>query len=106
MFILFFEYDKNFYLYMLFGFFYCLCLLKRFRFIKLFFYFLIRRNKFLVKELMCIVWFLKLWDIKIDNCVVYFGSNGVIFDYFVKVEFIECDNLFMIFYGYEISWYD
>ena len=100
------EHDKTSYLYMLFGFLYCLCSPKRFRLIKLFFYFLIRRNKFLAKDLMCIVWFLKSRDIKIDNCVAHFGSNGVIFDYLVKAELIECDNLFTIFHGYEISRYD
>ncbi|WP_339349129.1 glycosyltransferase [uncultured Alteromonas sp.] len=94
------------YLYMLLGLIICFFSPKRFALINLFFHFLSKKNKFLAKDLMCIVWFLKSRDIDINNCIAHFGNNGVIFDYLIKTDLVKCKNLFTIFHGYEISRYD
>tara|TARA_B100000315_G_C14384082_1_gene498861 strand:- start:7 stop:846 length:840 start_codon:yes stop_codon:yes gene_type:complete len=41
-----------------------------------------------------------------ENCIAHFGSNGVVLDYLRNAELIDCENLFTVFHGYEISRYD
>lgn len=94
------------YLHMLLGFLYCMMSVKRHKLISLFFHFMAKKNKFLAKDLMCLVWFLRDKNITTDSCIAHFGSNGVVMDYLIQAELVQCSNLFTIFHGYEISRYD
>ncbi|WP_288389319.1 glycosyltransferase [uncultured Alteromonas sp.] len=94
------------YLHMLLGFLYCMVSVKRHKLISLFFHFIAKQNKFLAKDLMCIVWFLRNKNITTDSCIAHFGSNGVVMDYLIEAGLVKCSNLFTIFHGYEISRYD
>lgn len=94
------------YLHMLLGFLYCMVSVKRHELISLFFHFMAKKNRFLAKDLMCIVWFLRNKNISTDSCIAHFGSNGVVMDYLIQAGLVKCTNLFTIFHGYEISRYD
>ena len=94
------------YIYMLLGFLYCIVSAKRHKLISLFFHFIGKKNKFLAKDLMCIVWFLRNKNVTTDSCIAHFGSNGVVMDYLIQAGLVRCGNLFTIFHGYEISRYD
>jgi len=94
------------YIYMLLGFLYCMVSVKRHKLISLFFHFIGKKNKFLAKDLMCIVWFLRNKNVTTDSCIAHFGSNGVVMDYLIEAGLVECSKLFTIFHGYEISRYD
>ncbi|MEQ3648104.1 glycosyltransferase [Alteromonas sp.] len=94
------------YLYMMFGFLYCIFSFERHNLISLFFHFIKKKNKYLAKDLMCIVWFLKDKEISADSCIAHFGSNGVVMDYLIQAKLVKFTNLFTVFHGYEISRYD
>ena len=68
---------------------------------------LIKNKKFfLAKDFLCLAWFLKNKNIVMESCIAHFGNNGVIIDYFRKAKLVDCENLFTIFHGYEISCYE
>lgn len=94
------------YIYMLFGLLYCMVSRDRHQLVSLYFHFIKKNNKFLAKDLMCIVWFLRNKGVIADSCIAHFGSNGVVMDYLIQAKLVNCPKLFTIFHGYEISRYD
>lgn len=94
------------YIYMVLGFFYCVLSTNRHNLVSLFFHFVSKNNKFLAKELMCIVWFIRNKNIEVDSCIAHFGSNGVLMDMLIQAKLVKCERLYTIFHGYEISRYD
>ncbi|GFD79985.1 colanic acid biosynthesis glycosyltransferase WcaL [Tenacibaculum sp. KUL118] len=97
------KHGKKSYLIMLLGLLYCLKKVERYGLAKLFFTFVKKRDFFLAKDLMCIVWSAKGLNISVDNCIAHFGNNGVVFDHLVKGNLIKCKHLFTVFHGFEIS---
>lgn len=65
-----------------------------------------KKNFFSAKDLLCLAWHLRNKNIVMENCIAHFGSNGVVLDYLRKAKLIDCENLFTVFHGYEISRYD
>ena len=94
------------YVYVFFSFFYCLSSSNRWRLLKLFLELFRKGSRFLARDLLAIVWFCKNKKIATTNCIAHFGVNGVVFDHLRQAGLVECDNLFTIFHGYEISKYE
>lgn len=65
-----------------------------------------KKNFFTAKDLLCLVWHLRNKKVVMENCIAHFGSNGVVLDYLRNAGLIDCENLFTVFHGYEISRYD
>tara|TARA_Y100000310_G_scaffold95178_1_gene93020 strand:+ start:7552 stop:8772 length:1221 start_codon:yes stop_codon:yes gene_type:complete len=91
---------------MLLGALFCACAKRRWPIIGLANRLLRKKNFFSAKDLLCIAWHLRNKNIVMENCIAHFGSSGVVLDYLRKAKLIDCENLFTVFHGYEISRYD
>ncbi|MDP2537245.1 glycosyltransferase [Alteromonas stellipolaris] len=100
------KHDKSSFIQMFLGFLYCLFSIERLGLLKLFFSFLKKKNFFIARDLLCLVWNVRKLNISMDSCIAHFGNNGVVFDHLVKAKLIQCSHLFTIFHGFEISKYD
>ncbi|MDW5285854.1 glycosyltransferase [Alteromonas macleodii] len=91
---------------MLLGALFCACAKRRWPIIGLACRLVRKKNFFSAKDLLCLAWHLRNKNIVMENCIAHFGSNGVVLDYLRKAKLIDCENLFTVFHGYEISRYD
>lgn len=91
---------------MFFGSLFCACNKQRWPILGLASRLVKKRNFFSAKDLLCLAWHLRNKNIVMQNCIAHFGSNGVVIDYLRKSKLIDCENLFTVFHGYEISRYD
>lgn len=91
---------------MLLGALFCACAKRRWPIIGLATRLARKKNFFSAKDLLCLAWHLRNKNIVMKNCIAHFGSNGVVLDYLRKAKLIDCENLFTVFHGYEISRYD
>jgi colanic acid/amylovoran biosynthesis glycosyltransferase len=92
--------------FMLLGALFCACAVRRWPIIGLATRLARKKNFFSAKDLLCLAWHLRNKNIVMKNCIAHFGSNGVVLDYLRKAKLIDCENLFTVFHGYEISRYD
>ena len=98
--------SKKSWVYMLLGALLCACVKQRWPILGLASRLIKKKNFFTAKDLLCLVWHLRNKKIVMENCIAHFGSNGVVLDYLRNAELIDCENLFTVFHGYEISRYD
>lgn len=98
--------SKKSWIVMLLGALFCACAKRRWPIIGLASRLARKKNFFSAKDLLCLAWHLRNKNIVMENCIAHFGSNGVVLDYFRKAKLIDCENLFTVFHGYEISRYD
>lgn len=98
--------SRKSWLLMILGVFYCVMAKPRWEVLGLAIRLVKKKNFFLAKDLLCLAWFLRKRNIEMDNCIAHFGSNGVVLDYLRNANLIDCENLFTVFHGYEISRYD
>ncbi|APD93797.1 hypothetical protein BM523_07185 [Alteromonas mediterranea] len=91
---------------MLLGALFCACAKRRWPIIGLASRLVRKKAFFSAKDLLCLAWHLRNKNIVMENCIAHFGSNGVVLDYLRKAKLIDCENLFTVFHGYEISRYD
>lgn len=98
--------SKKSWVYMFLGALLCACVKQRWPILGLASRLIKKKNFFTAKDLLCLVWHLRNKKIVMENCIAHFGSNGVVLDYLRNAELIDCENLFTVFHGYEISRYD
>lgn len=98
--------SKKSWIIMLLGALFCACAKRRWPIIGLASSLVRKKNFFSAKDLLCLAWHLRNKNIVMENCIAHFGSNGVVLDYLRKAKLIDCENLFTVFHGYEISRYD
>lgn len=98
--------SKKSWIIMLLGALFCACAKRRWPIIGLASRLVRKKNFFSAKDLLCLAWHLRNKNIVMENCIAHFGSNGVVLDYLRKAKLIDCENLFTVFHGYEISRYD
>lgn len=91
------------YFFVVLAFVFCLLSLKRWPIVKLFTHLCLKGNRYIARDLMAIVWFCRNKQIASTNCIAHFGVNGVVFDHLMQAGLVECDHLFTVFHGYEIS---
>lgn len=85
------------------AFLFCLLSLKRWPIVKLFTHLCFKGNRYIARDVMAIVWFCRNKQIASTNCIAHFGVNGVVYDHLIQAGLVECDHLFTVFHGYEIS---
>lgn len=98
--------SKKSWIVMLLGALFCACAKRRWPIIGLASRLVRKKAFFSAKDLLCLAWHLRNKNIVMENCIAHFGSNGVVLDYLRKAKLIDCENLFTVFHGYEISRYD
>jgi len=98
--------SRESWVFMFLGALFCACAKRRWPIIGLASRLVRKKNFFSAKDLLCLAWHLRNKNIVIENCIAHFGSNGVVLDYLRKAKLIDCENLFTVFHGYEISRYD
>jgi colanic acid/amylovoran biosynthesis glycosyltransferase len=98
--------SKKSWVYMFLGVLLCACVKQRWPILGLASRLIKKKNFFTAKDLLCLVWHLRNKKVVMENCIAHFGSNGVVLDYLRNAGLIDCENLFTVFHGYEISRYD
>jgi colanic acid/amylovoran biosynthesis glycosyltransferase len=91
------------YLFVAIAFLFCFLSPKRWPLVSLFMHLCIKGNRYIARDLMAIVWFCRKKQIASTNCIAHFGVNGVVYDHLIQAGLVECDHLFTVFHGYEIS---